>query len=62
MEAQVRAELAALKGNKVALSQQYATRQAEILRSYGGSISDLPIDPSNEYYQIQTKLNILTRL
>ena len=62
MEAQVRAELAVLKGDKAKLSQQYADRMNEVLRSYGGSISDLPIDSSNEYYQIQAKLSILNRL
>jgi hypothetical protein len=62
METQVRAELAALKGDKAKLSQQYSNRMAEVLKSYGGNISDLPIDPSNEYYQIQSKLNILSKI
>lgn len=62
MESQVRAELAAKKGDKAKLSQEYSNRMHEILRSYGGNISDLPIDPSNEYYQIQSKLNILSKI
>jgi hypothetical protein len=60
MENEVREELK--KTTKPELMQRYANRMNEIVKSYGGNLSDLPIDPDNEYYKIQSKLQILSKL
>ena len=64
MEAQVRFELKELaKGDKTKLSQLYSDEMSEILKSYGGNISDIPVnDSEHPYFKIQAKLQILSRI
>lgn len=59
----VQIDLAAEGGDRAKLMQKYSDEQAAIVKQYGGSQSDIPVNnPEHEYYKLQTKIMILGRL
>lgn len=62
-EDDVRNELKDQFGNdKAKMMKSISDRQKEIMNMYGGNISDIPVDPTNEYWANQRKLNLLNTL
>ena len=60
---EVLADLERANGNKSKLMQQYSDRQQQIVKQHGGSVSDVPVNnPDHEYYQLQTKMQILGKM
>lgn len=62
LDAEVRADLEAVKGDKKALMQKYSERQQKIINSFGGNFSDVPINNEGEFAQLQNKIHILNRM
>lgn len=58
----VLSDLASMDGNKAKLMQKYSDDQKNILKQYGGNISDLPADKDHMYHKIQDKIQILGKM
>lgn len=48
-------------GGKKELTEKLSARMKEIERNYGGSRSDIPIDPNHEYRVLEEKLRVVFR-
>lgn len=49
-------------GGKQQLMQKYSERMRQIEVGFGGTRSDIPIDPNHEYRVLESKLMLLNRV
>lgn len=62
MDKEILDEMKANGLNKQQQLQKWGEEQLEILKRHGGTISDIPIDPTHEYYALDAKIRALSKL
>jgi len=62
MENEILKEMKENGFNKQQQLQAWGERQGEIIRLHGGSVSDIPVDPTHEYYALDAKIRQLNQL
>jgi hypothetical protein len=48
--------------NKQQQMQKWGERQGELIKLNGGSVSDIPVDPTHEYHILDSKIKALNKL
>lgn len=55
-------DLQAVGNDKQVLVTKYGERQNTLVRLYGGSVSDIPVDPGSEFHRISAKMRLLSTI
>lgn len=61
-DSQIRADLLTVNGNRAVLMQKYSDQLVELLKPFGGSLGDVPMDEDHPIHKLQNKIRRLNTL